>query len=94
MDKLNFKIKTIETIDSIFDQVEKMEQKKDQLNENMKQKYDDQNKALNERRNGLKKKLDEIENSSEKNWEEAKEALSASLKHYKAGFEELGKLFK
>lgn len=94
MDKLKFKIKTLEAIDSIFDQTQKMEEKRNRLNENMKQKYDKQIDALKKRRKEMKEKLDELEDSSEENWEEVKDTLSVSLKHYKAGFAELGKLFK
>lgn len=94
MDKLKFKLEALKAIDSTFNQVEKLEQKRDKLSDSMKQKYDKQIAALNERKADMEKQLEKIENTSEENWEEVKEAFSLCLKHYKAGFVELGKLFK
>ncbi|MDA3943212.1 MAG: hypothetical protein PF694_06690 [Bacteroidetes bacterium] len=94
MDKLEFKIKTLESIDKLFDQVEEMEQKRNQLNDSLKHKYDQEVDALKKRRAEMKEKLNEYENATLESQEKLKETLSASMKHYKAGFDELSKLFK
>ncbi len=92
--RLDFKLKTLEAIDNIFDQMEKLELKRDSLSESFKKSYDQQMAALKMRRSELKSTLEGLEKTSEANWNEAKEVVSESMKHYKAGFEELGKLFK
>ena len=92
--RIEFKLKTLETIDNTFDQLDKLEQKKDDLNDSLKQRYDEQMASLKKQRAELKMTLEELENNSESNWDETKEIISKSMKHYKSGFEELGKLFK
>ena len=94
MDKLKFKAEANAAIDNIFSKIEKLEHRKDSLNDNVRQKYDKQIAALNKRKTEMKQQLEELQQSSEDNWEEAKEIFSESMEHYKAGFAELGKLFK
>jgi len=94
MDKEKFKAEANAAIDSIFSKIEKLEQKKDDLSDSVKQKYDNQLAELNKRKAKMKEQLENIQQNSEDNWEEAKEIFSESLEHYKAGFAELGKLFK
>lgn len=94
MDKLKFKLEALKTIDKMFDKAEKLEQKKDDLSDNLKESYDKQIIALNNKKTELKSQLEDIQESTDKNWEEVKETFSESMKHYKAGFKELGKLFK
>jgi len=94
MNKTEFKIKANKSIDEIFDKVEMLKQKKDQLSGSMKEKYEMKIDALNKKKAELIKKYEAIKNSSDSNWEKAKKEFSDSLTHYKAGFTELSKLFK
>lgn len=94
MDKKEFKKKANKSIDEIFDKVEKLNQKKDSLNSSLKKQYEKNIEALNKKKAELKKKYDAMQNTSDSNWEKAKKEFSESLSHYKAGFTELGKLFK
>jgi chromosome segregation ATPase len=94
MDKIKAKVKALETIDQVYDQIEKLNQRRDTLNASLKQSYDKQLDSLNRRKQELKGKLAEMESASEENWNEVKEALSVSLDHYKAGFQELKKIFQ
>lgn len=94
MDKFKFKVKALKTIDSVYDKIEKFDKKRDELNESLKENYDKQKAALMEKRIEMGKQLDKIENTTGETWKEAKEIFSESMKHYKAGFAELAKLFK
>lgn len=94
MDKQKFKAEANAAIDNIFSKIEKLEQKRDDLNDSVRQKYDKQLAELNKRKTEMKEQLENIQQSSEENWEETKEIFSESMEHYKAGFAELGKLFK
>jgi len=94
MDKKEFKKKANKSIDEIFDKVEKLKQKKDQLSGSMKEKYEMKIDALNKKKAELMKKYEAIKSSSDNNWERAKMEFSESFSHYKAGFTELSKLFK
>ncbi len=94
MDKTKAKVKALETIDQVYDQVEKLNQRRDSLNASLRQNYDKQLENLNRRKLELKGKLAAVENASEENWNEVKDALSTSLDHYRAGFQELRKIFQ
>jgi hypothetical protein len=94
MDKQKFKAEANAAIDNIFSKIQKLEQKRDDLNDNLRQKYDKQMAELNKRKTELKEQLENIQQSAEDNWEETKEIFSKSMEHYKAGFAELGNLFK
>lgn len=94
MEKTELKLKAIETIDKVYDRIEKLNKRRDTLNASLKETYDEQIEKLSKRRAELKEKLNELENASEERWKEAKEAFSVSLEHYKAGFEELKRIFK
>lgn len=94
MNKLEFKVKALETIDSFFDQVEKLEQKKDDLSDGLKKEYEKQILALKDRKTELLKKLDDLEKGSKNITETAREAYLESLKRYKTSFNKLTQLFK
>jgi predicted nucleic acid-binding Zn-ribbon protein len=94
MDKTTFKIKALETIDTMYDEVDKLHQRRDKLNDSLKESYDKSLEDLNRRKTELQEKLKAVENASEENWQQAKDALSKSMEHYKAGFNELKNVFK
>jgi hypothetical protein len=94
MNKTEFKVKALETIDTFFDEVENLGQKKNSLNESLKKEFEKQLAVLNERKAGLKKKLDKVENAAEAKREQAKEAYSEAFNRYKTEIEQLRKLFK
>lgn len=94
MDKTTFKVKTLEAIDAMYDEVDKLHQRRDKLNATLKESYDKRLEDLNRRKTELQRKLKAVEDASEENWQQAKEALSTSMEHYKAGFNELKNVFK
>lgn len=94
MNKTEFKLKANKNIDEIFEKVENLNQKKNNLSSSLKEQYDLKIEALNKMKKELKKKYDAVQNSSDSNWEKAKKEFSESFDHYKAGFTELSKFFK
>lgn len=94
MNRIDFKIKANKNIDEIYNEIENLKKKKDQLSSSLKQKYDSSIEALNKRKEDLKKKYEAIQNAPDSNWEKAKNEFTESFNHYKEGFKELSKLFK
>jgi SMC interacting uncharacterized protein involved in chromosome segregation len=94
MNKTEFKVKALETIDGFYKEVENLERKKNDLSEKLKREYEKQLAVLNTRKAGLKNKLDAVENAAEAKREQAKEAYSEALQRYKTEISQLSKLFK
>jgi len=94
MNRLEFKIEALEKIDKAFDNLQKIENKKNEIKSDLLQKYNETFHSVNKRKQELKESYKAIENSTEDNWKEIKERYSESLKHFNAGFNELEKIFK
>lgn len=94
MNRIDYKTKANKNIDEIFDKVENLKQKKEELSSSLKQKYDANIEVLNKRKAELMSKYEAIKNAPDSNWEKAKQEFSESLTHYKEGFNELKKVFK
>lgn len=94
MNRIDFKIKANKSIDEIYNEIENLKKKKDELSSSLKQKYDSSIEALNNRKEDLRKKVDAIQNAPDSSWENAKKEFTESFNHYKEGFKELSNLFK
>ncbi len=94
MDKTQFKSKANEAIDAIFDKAEQLDRRRASLNDNLKHQYDQQMTSLKQRKKDVQDKFNELQNAGNEKWEEARQAFSSSFEHYKAGFDELTRLFK
>ena len=94
MDRTQFKLKANEAIDNIFDKAEKLDSRRQTLNDSAKRQYDKQMISLKQRKKDLQEKYNELQKAGNDRWEETKQAFSSSLDHYKAGFEELSRIFK
>lgn len=94
MDKQEFRSKAHIAVEKLISNVENLEKKKDEVSADMKAKYNQQIANLRQKKAELQENLERIEAEQDENWQERKEIFNNSLEHYKAGFEELGKLFK
>lgn len=94
MDKIEFKIKALKTIDNLFDKVEKLEKRKDELNNNLLINYYTISGILNNRKEDLKEKLEDIQHTSGENLAKANNAFSESLKKCSNEYAKLKDLFK
>lgn len=93
MNRIEFKLLALEKIDTAFDKLQKLENKKNEVKSELKQKYEKQVEELNRRKKELQENFKAVENATDANWKEKEQIYSASLKHFKEGFTELEKLF-
>lgn len=94
MDKQEFRSKAHLAVEKLISNVENLEKKKDEVSADMKDKYNQKITSLHKKKAELLENLERIEARQGENWQERKEIFNNSLEHYKAGFEELSKLFK
>ena len=94
MDKIKFKMKALKTIDNLFDKVEKLEKRKDELNDSLLINYYTISGIVNKRKEELKEKLDDVEQASDETLAKAKQAFSKSQKKFTMEFARLKELFK
>ncbi|MFA5417956.1 MAG: hypothetical protein WC341_05805 [Bacteroidales bacterium] len=83
----------MDTIDEVFNQVDKLNSKKNELSENVRQRYETQQKAMAQHKADLIKRYEKLKSASYEEWDEVKRAYSESLERYKVGFDEFKKLF-
>lgn len=94
MEKEKFRKKAKETVDDIFNRIEKLEQKRNHVSSSMKAKYDEQIAALKAKYTEMENQYKELELSSGQAWQDTKEKFSESADYFKAGLAKIGEIFE
>jgi chromosome segregation ATPase len=94
MEREEFKQKAKQSIDDLFNRIEKLEAKMDKAKADAKLKYKAELDELKLKKADMQSKYDKLENAVEEKWEEVKNAFIESAPDFKNGFSRLGKIFK
>lgn len=93
MSKEDVKKNAKKNIDKLFDEIDNMEAKKDQLSETSRKKYNEKISDLKERKEHLIKKYHELENVGEDKWDEIAASFDKAGESFKKGFKEIAEIF-
>ncbi|MFN3997877.1 hypothetical protein [Algoriphagus sp.] len=88
------KAKVGEALADAKSKIEELDAKKDSISEELKDEFQERIDELRAKKEELESKIDELEDVSEDKWEEIKDVLGDSIKSFKEGFTNLGRLFE
>ena len=94
MDKETFKQNAKNTVDEIFDAIERIQEKATIVEGEAKVRFEQNLLELKERKKDLQDKYDKLGNTSEEKWEEVKNAFSSASESFKEGFKKITSLIK
>ncbi len=94
MEKEKYRVKAKETVDSIFNQIEELENKRQDVSQSMKAQYDEQIAALKAKYADLENQYKELELSSGQAWQDTKEKFSESADYFKAGLAKIAEILE
>lgn len=93
MTKDEIKAKASEALADAKSTIQELDAKKDTLSAELKEEFEEKVNVLKAKKDALEAKIDALEDDAEDKWEEIKDVLSDSLKSFKDGFTNLGRLF-
>lgn len=93
MTKEEIKAKASEALADAKSKIQELDAKKDSISEELKSEFQEKMDALKAKKDALEAKIDDLEEDAEEKWEEIKDILGDSLKSFKEGFANLGRLF-
>jgi len=93
MDKNTAREEAKKSIDELFDEIEKLELKKETAEKDTKAEYAGKLADLRLKQKELELKYKALADSSEETWEEAKEDFNMSLESFKTGLSKLKSIF-
>jgi SMC interacting uncharacterized protein involved in chromosome segregation len=93
MTKDEIKAKASEALADAKSTIQELDAKKDTLSAELKEEFEEKVNALKAKKDALEAKIDALEDGAEDKWEEIKDVLGDSLKSFKDGFTNLGRLF-
>lgn len=93
MTKDEIKAKASEALADAKSTIQELDAKKDTLSAELKEEFEEKVNALKAKKDALEAKIDALEDDAEDKWEEIKDVLGDSLKSFKDGFTNLGRLF-
>ncbi len=93
MTKEELKAKANEALADAKSKIQEFDAKKDHITGELKEEFREKIEILKEKKDLLQAKIDTLDDDAEDKWDEIKEVLSDSLKSFKEGFTNLGRLF-
>lgn len=93
MTKEEIKAKAGEALAEAKSKIKELDAKKDGLSAELKEEFQEKVTALKAKKEALETKIDELEDDAEDKWDEIKDVLGDSLKSFKEGITNLGRLF-
>lgn len=93
MTKEEIKAKAAEAIADAKSKIQELDAKKDDLSAALKEEFLEKIEVLKAKKDALEAKIDTLDDDAEDKWEEIKDVLGDSLKSFKEGFANLGRLF-
>lgn len=94
MDKESFKRNAKNSIDEIFAEIHKLQEKAKKAEGATKAMYEEKAAGLKSKMKDLQAKYDELENATEEKWEDVKKAFSSVLESIKEGLNKITSVFK
>ena len=94
MDKETFKQNAKNTVDEIFDAIERIQEKATIVEGEAKVRFEQNLVELKVKMNELQAKYNKLDNASDEKWEEVKNAFSAASESFKEGFKKITSLIK
>lgn len=92
MDRKEFKENAKQTIDKIFDEIETLEAKKDDVKDQARREVEKTLGELKAKKSELTEKYKAIEAATDEKWSEAKTSFSASAESFKEGLKKMASL--
>lgn len=86
---IKFRKKAKNQIDEIFDELDRLREKKAKVESHTKEEYEKRIKELEARKHELKSRFQDLATASDEKWNEAIEAWESSKEDFKAGFDKL-----
>lgn len=93
MTKEEIKAKAGEALADAKTKIRELDAKKDSISAELQAEFQEKIEALKAKKDTLEAKIDGLEDDAEEKWEEIKDILGDSLKSFKEGFANLGRLF-
>lgn len=93
MTKEEIKAKAGEALADAKTKIQELDAKKDSISAELQAEFQEKIEALKAKKDTLEAKIDGLEDDAEEKWEEIKDILGDSLKSFKEGFANLGRLF-
>ena len=93
MTKEEIKAQAGEALADAKSKIQELDAKKDSISAELKGEFQEKIEALKAKKDALEAKIDALEDDAEDKWDEIKDVLGDSLKSFKEGFTNLGRLF-
>jgi len=93
MTKDELKAKANEALADAKSKIQEFDAKKDNIAAELKEEFQEKIEILKAKKDLLQSKIDSLDDNAEDKWEEIKDILGDSLKSFKEGFSNLGRLF-
>jgi chromosome segregation ATPase len=93
MTKDEIKAKAQEAISDAKLKIQEFDAKKDGITAELKEEFQEKIELLKAKKDLLQSKIDSLDDDAEDKWEEIKDILGDSIKSFKEGFTNLGRLF-
>ena len=94
MDKETFKQNAKNTIDEIYDAIERIQEKATIVEGEAKDRFEQSLIELKAMKKDLQFKYDKLGNTSDEKWEEVKNAFSSASESFKEGFKKITSIIK
>ena len=94
MDRETFKQNAKNSIDEIFDAIERIQERANVVQGEAKVRFEQNLIELKAKKKDLQAKYDKLGNTSEERWEEVKNAFSSASDSFKEGFKKITSLIK
>ena len=94
MDKETFKQNAKNSIDEIFDAIERIQEKASIVEGEAKVRFEQNLVELKAMKKDIQTKYSKLDNASEEKWEEVKNAFSTAAESFKEGFKKITSIIK
>jgi len=94
MDKETFKQNAKNSIDEIFDAIERIQERATLVEGEAKVRFEKNLDELKSMKQDIQAKYSKLDNASEEKWEEVKNAFSAAAESFKEGFKKITSIIK
>jgi Skp family chaperone for outer membrane proteins len=93
MTKDEIKAKAQEALADAKSKIQEFDAKKDHIAADLREEFQEKIELLKKKKDLLQSKIDTLDDDAEDKWDDIKDILSDSLKSFKEGFSNLGRLF-
>ena len=87
--KVQFREKAKNQIDAIFDELDRLREKKSKVESESKREYEQRIQELEDKKTELQSNYENLKETTEEKWDDAKHACESSKEDFKSGFTKL-----